>query len=49
MRKGTKVIYKGLIYTVWEKHGNAVKIYLSDHPMPEVTMIVTGLSNVKKA
>ena len=49
MRKGSKVVFNGIPYVIWEKKGNAVKIYQPDHKYPELTMIVTAIKNVKKA
>lgn len=48
MRKGTKVIYNNQLYEVWEKRGNALKIYIPGSNNPELTFIITSIKNVKK-
>ena len=49
LKKGSKVIFNNENYTVWEKTGNAVKIYKPDSEMPELTMIATSIKNVRRA
>jgi len=49
MRKGTKVIYNGLLYVVWEKHGTHAKIYRPDAKFTELTMCSIPIKSLKKA
>lgn len=47
MKKGTAVLYNGEVLKVWEKKGNAVKLYNPLAKLPELTMQIVSINKVK--